>query len=134
MRINVINDYTYTLETIVQAGRNRIPTRSTLDEKCLQGALDAGLSIKKVIKIPCMNLNNLLEKENFEPDFISIDIEGMDYRVLRSLDFRKHPVKVIIAERSGEKNEKGETMNEFMSKSRYDVYGEYKSNVIYVKR
>ena len=25
MRINVINDYTYTLETIVQAGRNRIP-------------------------------------------------------------------------------------------------------------
>ena len=25
MRVNVINDYTYTLETIVQAGRNRIP-------------------------------------------------------------------------------------------------------------
>lgn len=28
MRINVINDYTYTLETIVQAGRNRIPITS----------------------------------------------------------------------------------------------------------
>ncbi len=30
MRINVINDYTYTLETIVQAGRNRIPITSVL--------------------------------------------------------------------------------------------------------
>jgi len=28
MRINVINDYTYTLETIVQAGQNRIPIMS----------------------------------------------------------------------------------------------------------
>lgn len=28
MRINVINDYTYTLETIVQAGRNKIPITS----------------------------------------------------------------------------------------------------------
>ena len=28
MRINVINDYTYTLETIVQAGRNRMPITS----------------------------------------------------------------------------------------------------------
>lgn len=28
MRVNVINDYTYTLETIVQAGRNRIPITS----------------------------------------------------------------------------------------------------------
>ena len=28
MRINVVNDYTYTLETIVQAGRERIPITS----------------------------------------------------------------------------------------------------------
>lgn len=28
MRVNVINDYTYTLETIVQAGRNKIPITS----------------------------------------------------------------------------------------------------------
>ncbi len=28
MRINVVNDYTYTLETIVQAGRNKIPITS----------------------------------------------------------------------------------------------------------
>ena len=63
---------------------------------------------------------------------MSIDIEGVDYKVLGSLDFKKHPIKVIIAEVSGEKNEHGETMDEFMMRIGYTVYGKYGSNVIYV--
>lgn len=61
-----------------------LPTRSTLDKGYVGRAIKAGLSVKKVIKIPCMTLNSLLEKLNYEPDYMSIDIEGMDYKVLRS--------------------------------------------------
>ena len=81
-----------------------------------------------------MNLNDLFAEQNFEPDFMSIDIEGLDYKVLRSLDFNKYKVKVIIAERSSQKNEAGETMNVFMERIGYNVYGEYGSNVIYVRK
>ena len=111
-----------------------LPTRSSLDEGQINSALKSGLKIKEIVKIPCMNLNDLFAEQNFEPDFMSIDIEGLDYKVLRSLDFNKYKVKVIIAERSSQKNEAGETMNVFMERIGYNVYGEYGSNVIYVRK
>lgn len=111
-----------------------LPTRSTLDKEYVDKAIEAGLSIKEVIKIPCFTLNSLLEKLNYEPDYMSIDIEGMDYKVIRSIDFTKHPIKVIVAELCDERNEDGETMNEFMVRSGYQIYGQYGCNVIYVKK
>lgn len=111
-----------------------LPTRSTLDKEYVDKAISAGLSVKDIIKIPCVNINNFLEKLNYEPDYMSIDIEGMDYKVLQSIDFTKHPIKVIVAELCDERNEDGETMNEFMEHSGYQVYGQYGSNVIYIRK
>lgn len=111
-----------------------LPTRSTLDKDHMKSAIEAGLSVKEIIKVPCVNLDHFLEEQHFEPDYMSIDIEGMDYKVLRSINFGKHSIKVIVAEICNEKSENGESMNEFMNRCGYDVYGQYESNVIYVKK
>lgn len=61
--------------------------------------------------MPCRNLDVIFEEENFEPEFMSIDIEGMDYKILRSLKFSKYEIKIIIAEISSQINENAEMMN-----------------------
>jgi len=55
--------------------------------------------VEKVIKMPLMQINRLIA-DHFQhaPDLLSIDIEGMDLAVLRSLDFRAHRPAAICAE------------------------------------
>ncbi|MCI0702746.1 MAG: FkbM family methyltransferase [Planctomycetia bacterium] len=54
----------------------------------------------KVVKMPLLNINRVIA-EHFggsAPDFLSIDIEGMDFAVLRTLDYARFRPKVICAE------------------------------------
>jgi FkbM family methyltransferase len=57
------------------------------------------MKIEKVIKRPLVNINKVLE-ENFEqtPDLISIDVEGLDLSILKSLDFKRFRPKVFCVE------------------------------------
>ncbi len=55
--------------------------------------------IKEVIKMALVNINEVLQ-ENMSrgPDLLSVDAEGFDERILKSLDFEKFRPKVICAE------------------------------------
>ncbi len=48
-------------------------------------------AVTMVVKIPLVNINKVLA-ENFAkaPDVFSIDIEGLDYAILRTLDFKRY--------------------------------------------
>jgi FkbM family methyltransferase len=59
-----------------------------------------GHTIKEVIKMPLVNINKVIA-EHFKgkaPDFLSIDIEGLDFAVLNTLDYARFRPKVICAE------------------------------------
>lgn len=55
--------------------------------------------VEKVIRMPLIQINRLIA-DHFQhaPDLLSVDVEGMDLAVLRSLDFRAHRPAVICAE------------------------------------
>ena len=55
--------------------------------------------VEKVIKMPLIQINRLIA-EHFQtaPDLLSIDIEGMDLDVLKSMDFKAHRPAAICAE------------------------------------
>jgi len=55
--------------------------------------------VEKVIKMPVIQINRLIA-DHFQhaPDLLSIDIEGLDLAVLRSLDYRAHRPAAICAE------------------------------------
>lgn len=110
--------------------RLSLPTRNTMNKDMADRAVEAGVKIKEVIKIACIKVNDLLEQYAFVPDYMSIDIEGMDYAVLRTIDFNKFPIKVIVAEYSDELI-CGENMSQYMKKCGYQIYKETKGNVIY---
>jgi FkbM family methyltransferase len=54
-------------------------------------------AITEVKQLPIFTVEQILHHRRI-PDFLSIDIEGMDFAVLQSIDFRRYPFKVICVE------------------------------------
>jgi len=91
--------------------------------------------LEKVIKMPLVNINKVIS-EHFPggaPDLISIDVEGLDLPILKTLDFNKHRPKVICAETmltlSRAQNEELLT---FIKAKGYEVRGGTFVNTIFV--
>jgi Methyltransferase FkbM domain len=93
--------------------------------------------IMKVSVLPLRSINAIIS-ENFSsyPDYLSIDLEGLDFSILKTLDFEKYPIPVICVEtcRYSEnyiKTKNKEIIN-FMSLNDYFVYGDTYINTIFV--
>ena len=77
-------------------------------------------------------INNLPKDQ--EIDFLSIDVEGLDFMVLKSNDFKKYKPKVILIEILGsslkdiEKNE----ISEYLKQYDYSIYAKAVNTVIFV--
>jgi FkbM family methyltransferase len=54
-------------------------------------------AITEVRQLPIFTVEQILHHRAV-PDFLSIDIEGMDFEVLQSIDFRRYPFKVVCVE------------------------------------
>lgn len=51
------------------------------------------------LKIPCMTLNDLFDKYNLKDiDILFIDTEGMDDRLIKSIDFKKYNITKLFFE------------------------------------
>ena len=71
-------------------------SRETVAEYRRQSAEDP---VEEVLKLPLVPINQLIaDCFGAAPDLISIDIEGMDLAVLRTMDFRAHRPAAICAE------------------------------------
>jgi len=82
------------------------PQMSTFDaEDARQREKDSGgkTFVKRVIKIPLVNINKVIATHfgGTAPDFLSVDTEGLDLTILKTLDFAKYRPKVITAETTG---------------------------------
>lgn len=60
---------------------------------------ETGIKVKEIKKTKLLQINDVI-KENFpkSPDFLSIDVEGLDLAILKSLDFEKYRPLVICVE------------------------------------
>jgi len=87
----------------------------------------------KQIEVLC--LNELFEKY-FLPDFISIDVEGSDFDIIRSIDFNVFRPKVMCVETSihgGEKmGSKDFEIIDYLVKKNYINYGDTFNNTIFL--
>lgn len=95
--------------------------------------------ITEVVKVPLLDINSII-KNNFTtyPDLISIDIEGLDLPVLRTLDFEKYPIPAICVETciysENHIRPKDKTIEEFMLTKGYEVYADTYINTIFVNK
>jgi len=80
------------------------PALNTFDDGLMENRLKSGFQLKDTIDIEVISLNELVEKHMPEgPDYISIDTEGFEYRILKDFDFSRYDVKVICLEKGDSK-------------------------------
>jgi FkbM family methyltransferase len=93
--------------------------------------------IKKITKVPLKPINEIIA-ENFDgiPDFLSIDIEGLDLPVLKTLDFNKYPISIICAETctfsENHIKPKDNLIANFLLSKDYFIYADTYINTIFV--
>lgn len=95
-------------------------------------------TIEEIQQIELVTSNNLLSKyfSGKALDFLSIDVEGWDFEILKSIDFEKHRPKIICVE-TLLFNEKGSfkkqsTIMDFILANRYTCYADTPINSIFV--
>lgn len=91
--------------------------------------------IKEVIKMPLLNINDVFAQHfgGGTPDYVSLDVEGFEVPILKSMNFDKHRPKVICIETlvAGTAKQKLEGV-EFLAAKGYVVRGQTFANTILV--
>ncbi len=79
-------------------GQPELNTFSPDDVRALRAKL-GGDPVERVVRMPLVPVNELIATHlGRAPDLLSIDVEGLDLAVLRTLDFEAHRPGAIIAE------------------------------------
>ena len=108
-------------------------------EEAEHAVAEGNHTITDVIKLPLVSVNAILDKycDNV-PDYVSLDVEGLDLAILQSFDFHRYQPKVFCIEtmsysagRSGTKNTQ---IIHFMEKNNYMIYADTNLNTIFVNR
>lgn len=114
------------------------PTLNTFVREEAERIAEAGVHrIERVVRVPLVPANAILA-EHFEraPDLLSLDVEGLDLEILRSIDFERFRPTVICVETiTYEDDGSGHKIPEipaFLSARGYRVYADTYINTILV--
>lgn len=92
--------------------------------------------VERVIKVPLLNINDVMREHwNAAPNVLSVDTEGFDLPILRSIDFKRFRPDVIVAETGELGGQRLEVeILEFLVQQGYQVRGGSFVNTIFVDR
>jgi FkbM family methyltransferase len=92
-------------------------------------------SVKAVVKMPLLSVNKVLE-DNFKaaPALFSIDTEGMDFSILRTLDFERWRPKVFCVEAVVPSGAINEDILRLMASKDYVLRGGNQVNAMFVDK
>lgn len=111
---------------------------NTFDPNRVEHILASGKILLEEIKLPLLDINQIIEDKmpNTPIDFMSIDAEGVDIKILKTIDFKKHRPKLLCIEANKTTYEfgfKDEIIN-FMEKLDYLLMGDTTINYIFLDR
>lgn len=115
------------------------PALNTFDsEAAKQLNTNTKYKIQEAIKVEIHRLDEIIEKYlpiNQQIDFISIDVEGLDFSVIKSNDWQKYRPQYIICEsisKTLEDDLNGE-LTLFMKSNGYTLHSKTVNSLIYIK-
>ncbi|HLY72385.1 MAG TPA: FkbM family methyltransferase, partial [Puia sp.] len=96
------------------------------------------INYEKIISMPLIPINDLIEKYcKKTPDLLSIDVEGLDFSILQSLDFGKYSPRAICVETlayaEDQKEYKTTNVIDFLKMKGYAVYADTHINTIFIR-
>lgn len=98
-----------------------------------------GIAYKEDKVVPFVNINDIISG-HFDtcPDFVSVDVEGLDFEIIKSLDFDKYRPSVFCIEtmefnnmKLGKKNTQVAT---YLEEKGYVAYADTYVNTIFVRK
>ena len=127
-----------TLEFFVMSSR----TLNTFSEKEAQRYVrECGIKIDKVLSVPVLRFDQIVDQYcDGIPDFISLDVEGLDFEVLSSIDFNRYLPHVICVETldfhkfSELETPKQNIIGELLDRAGYLKYADTYINTIFIHR
>lgn len=95
--------------------------------------------IKQVIPIPVISVNDIIKKYFASaPNFVSLDVEGLDFQIIQSIDFANYRPDVFCIETLSYTEDRTERkLNEIidlMHQNRYVTYADTYINTIFVEQ
>lgn len=114
-------------------------TLSTFSKIEFERMQSVGLELREKVEVSVRTIQDVLAEynNNIFPDFLSLDVEGLDLDILHSIDFDKHHPKVICVE-AAEYSKIGagkrrEEVIDFVASKGYYEYANTNLNAIMVK-
>lgn len=115
------------------------PTLSSFSSESVAEAQKRGYKVEQEIDVVVMNINDILERyfyaDGISIDILSLDVEGMDYEIISSIDFEKYRPTIICVETCGfymGKDADGMQIIDFLLSKGYIVYADTFLNTIFV--
>jgi FkbM family methyltransferase len=112
-------------------------TLSTADPEHIKHALDSGHKITSSRKIRSLGLTKILDqlKTPASFDLLSVDAEGNDLKVLKSLDFEKYSPKLVVVEADDfdPSTPSSHEIYQFMISKRYFFHGSILTNLYFLR-
>ena len=85
--------------------------------------------IEEVIKVPVLHINTVISGMDKLPNLLSVDTEGMDYRILSAVDWNKYPIKIVCVEAGADRA----AIISLMQKNKYRMLCDNNLNLIFGK-
>ena len=98
------------------------------------------IEIKEVVEVETITFNELMETycKNIVPDLLSLDVEDMDLKILKSVDWDKYsPLTICVETASYSRNgteEKYQEIISFLESKGYLNYADTRINTIFVRK
>jgi FkbM family methyltransferase len=108
-------------------------------EEAEKRELESGIKAKDVKLLPLLNINDVMETHfHGAPDFLSIDVEGLDLGILQTLEFERFAPKVICVETiSFSVNNTAKKLTgliDFIVSKNYLIYADTNINTIFCRK
>ena len=95
---------------------------------------DGKVRLLRTVKMPLLNINRVIaEHLGAAPDYLSVDVEGLDLAILKTLDFSRFRPAIICAEHPYDPAERSELLG-LLDRNGYTVRGQTYPNTIFVDR
>ena len=87
---------------------------------------------KKIVRLQPRTMQSILDETNIHKiDLFSLDVEGHELNVLKSIDFSKNIINVILVEMLNTNNEL-EKIRDFLKEKNYNFYAIVGRNEVYI--
>jgi FkbM family methyltransferase len=116
----------YKLKDITEQDPGWYDQIGSFDKATFLKNIEYGKDLDKRITVesmPVISFDDLLQKNNFpNVDLLHMDTEGFDYKILRSIDFTKHDIRIVLFEGEWMAQRELQEVIQYLRGSQYRIF------------